>query len=78
MLSLAELAGAFAGALLHFVHFYPHWRTLPEPAGAAPHEEALLRRRDVAADDALRLAGYTTRRDRMVRAAAVLVAVGGS
>lgn len=33
LLSLAEVAGAFLGAVLHWLHFYPHWRTLPEPAG---------------------------------------------
>jgi glycerol uptake facilitator-like aquaporin len=25
VLSLAELAGAFLGAVLHYLHFYPHW-----------------------------------------------------
>lgn len=69
VLSLAEVAGAFLGACLHFLHFYPHWRTLPEPSAGEPCER-LLRRRDAAADDALRFAGYTTRRDRMVRAMA--------
>ncbi|KIY95850.1 putative glycerol uptake facilitator protein [Monoraphidium neglectum] len=67
VLSLAEVAGAFVGAVLHWLHFYPHWRTLPEPP-AEHSSERLLRRRDVAADNALRFAGYTTRRDRVVRA----------
>lgn len=66
VLSLAEVAGAFLGACLHWLHFFPHWRTLPEPPAECGAGQRLLRRGDVATDDALRFAGYTTRKDRMV------------
>uniref|UniRef100_A0A383VRT2 Aquaporin n=1 Tax=Tetradesmus obliquus TaxID=3088 RepID=A0A383VRT2_TETOB len=64
-LSLAEFAGAFVGAVLHWIHFLPHYKTLPEPA-ALDKDDNLLRRRDVMKESALQIASYATRPDRKV------------
>eukprot|EP00775_Hariotina_reticulata_P013572 gene13572-13697_t len=64
-LSLAEIAGAFVGAILHWVHFLPHYKTLPEPP-ALDRDDALLRRRDSYKESALQFASYATRPDRKV------------
>ncbi|KAF6255239.1 aquaporin-like protein [Scenedesmus sp. NREL 46B-D3] len=64
-LSLAEFAGAFVGAVLHWVHFLPHYKTLPEPA-PQDKDDQLLRRRDVYKESALQIASYATRPDRKV------------
>jgi hypothetical protein len=45
-------------------------RTLPEPPGEHG-DDRLLRRRDVASENALRFAGYNTRADRVVRGGGV-------
>ena len=29
---LAQLAGAFVGAVLVFIHYYPHWKETPDPS----------------------------------------------
>lgn len=42
-LSGAEFAGAFLGACLVFLHYLPHFNTLPEPP-AATADDLLLRR----------------------------------
>eukprot|EP00879_Flechtneria_rotunda_P012021 GHRR01012555.1.p1 GENE.GHRR01012555.1~~GHRR01012555.1.p1 ORF type:complete len:447 (+),score=108.93 GHRR01012555.1:2005-3345(+) len=64
-LSLAEIAGAFVGAALHWIHFLPHYKTLPEPP-AESSDDSLLRRRDQLKSSALQIASYTTRPDRKV------------
>lgn len=42
-LAAAEFAGAFLGACLVFLHFLPHFKTLPEPM--VPSADELLLRR---------------------------------
>lgn len=64
-LSLAELAGAFVGAVLHWIHYLPHYKTLPEPA-STDKDDHLLRRRDTMKESALQIASYATRPDRKV------------
>eukprot|EP00878_Enallax_costatus_P005388 GHUV01005657.1.p1 GENE.GHUV01005657.1~~GHUV01005657.1.p1 ORF type:complete len:450 (+),score=58.99 GHUV01005657.1:486-1835(+) len=64
-LSLAEFAGAFVGAVLHWIHFLPHYKTLPEPP-SMDKDDALLRRRDTMRESALQIASYATRPDRKV------------
>eukprot|EP00882_Tetradesmus_deserticola_P024665 GHRQ01026971.1.p1 GENE.GHRQ01026971.1~~GHRQ01026971.1.p1 ORF type:complete len:222 (+),score=87.52 GHRQ01026971.1:79-744(+) len=64
-LSLAEIAGAFVGAVLHWLHYLPHYKTLPEPA-PQDSDEQLLRRRDAIKESALQIASYATRPDRKV------------
>ena len=44
-----------AGALLVYIHFLPHFKSLPEPP-AADDDEVLLRSRDAATRDGLRQA----------------------
>eukprot|EP00775_Hariotina_reticulata_P013573 gene13573-13698_t len=64
-LSLADIAGAFVGAVLHWMHYLPHYKTLPEPAPGS-RDDALLRRRDHMRESALQIASYATRPDRRV------------
>lgn len=54
-----------AGAVLHWIHFLPHYKTLPEPP-ATDKDDALLRRRDTMKESALQIASYATRPDRKV------------
>lgn len=64
-LSGAEFAGAFLGACLVFLHYLPHFNTLPEPP-AATADDLLLRSRDALSPEALNIASYDTRqRERM-------------
>ncbi|PRW39304.1 Glycerol uptake facilitator [Chlorella sorokiniana] len=64
-LSGAEFAGAFLGACLVFLHYLPHFNTLPEPP-ATNDDELLLRSRDALSPEALNIASYDTRqRERM-------------
>jgi len=53
------------GAVLHWIHYLPHYKTLPEPA-ATDKEDNLLRRRDTMKESALQIASYATRPDRKV------------
>ncbi|KAI7837871.1 hypothetical protein COHA_008358 [Chlorella ohadii] len=59
-LSGAEFAGAFLGACLVFLHYLPHFNTLPEPP-ASTTDELLLRSRDALSPEALNIASYDTR-----------------
>lgn len=59
-LSAAEFAGAFIGACLVFLHFLPHFKTVPEPM-ATTGDELLLRSRDALSPEALAMASYDTR-----------------
>jgi hypothetical protein len=52
--------------VLHWLHYLPHYKTLPEPA-SLDKDDALLRRRDVLKESALQIASYATRPDRKVR-----------
>lgn len=52
--------------MLHWIHFLPHYKTLPEPP-AERAEDALLRRRDEYGQSALSIASYATKPDRKVR-----------
>jgi len=63
--SLSEVAGAFVGACLMWLHYMPHFKTVPEPA-PADSEETLLRRRDCVDGNAMNIASYNTREDRKV------------
>jgi glycerol uptake facilitator-like aquaporin len=65
VLSLAEFAGAFVGAVGVWVYYLPHFKSLPEPPSLAP-EDDLLRRRDVMQQNALQIASYNTRPERAV------------
>jgi glycerol uptake facilitator-like aquaporin len=65
VLSLAEIAGSFLGAVCVWVLYLPHFKSLPEPPSLAPEDE-LLRRRDVMQQNALQIASYNTRPDRTV------------
>jgi hypothetical protein len=51
--------------VLHWLHYLPHYKTLPEPA-SLDKDDALLRRRDVLKESALQIASYATRPDRKV------------
>lgn len=55
-----EFLGAFLGAVLVWLHFLPHFKTVPEPL---PHDETdlLLRTRDALTPSALGIASYNTR-----------------
>lgn len=53
------------GAILHWLHYLPHYKTLPEPP-AEDRGEALLRRRDNMKESALQIASYATKPDRKV------------
>ncbi|EIE19977.1 aquaporin-like protein [Coccomyxa subellipsoidea C-169] len=59
-LSAAELGGAMVGALLVWIHYLPHFKTLPEPPGHGTHD-SLLRSRDSLPRDALNISSYDTR-----------------
>lgn len=48
-----------------WLHFMPHFKTLPEPPPLGA-EDGLLRRRDCVAEDAMNIASYNTREDRKV------------
>ncbi len=54
-----------AGAVLMWLHFLPHFKTLPEPPPDA-REDQLLRRRDAYREDQMAIASYNTRSDRKV------------
>jgi hypothetical protein len=54
-----------AGAVLHWLHYLPHYKTIPEPA-PQDKDDNLLRRRDVYKESALQIASYATRPDRKV------------
>ncbi len=43
--SAAELGGAIVGAILVWLYYLPHFKTLPEPPAMSP-EDVLLRSRD--------------------------------
>ncbi|EFN52821.1 hypothetical protein CHLNCDRAFT_138510 [Chlorella variabilis] len=60
-LSGAEFAGAFVGACLVFLHYLPHFKTVPEPM-ASTADDMLLRTRDALSPEALNIASYDTRR----------------
>ena len=47
-----EFVGAFVGALLVWLHFLPHFKSIPEPPADDP-AELLLRSRDAATPTAL-------------------------
>lgn len=59
-LALSEFAGAFAGAVLVWLHFLPHFKTIPEPPSKSD-DELLLRSRDAMSPEALSIASYNTR-----------------
>lgn len=54
--------GAFVGAALVWLHFLPHFKSLPEPPCSDPDEE-LLRSRDALSSSALGIASYNTREE---------------
>jgi len=54
-----EFLGAFIGALLVWVHYLPHFKTVPEPAPRNEGEH-LLRTRDALTPQALNIASYNT------------------
>lgn len=54
-----------AGALLHWLHFLPHYKTVPEPP-ALDRTDNMLRRRDTLEESALQIASYNTRVERQV------------
>jgi hypothetical protein len=58
-----------AGAVLHWLHYLPHYKTLPEPP-STDKDDHLLRRRDTMKDSALQIASYATKPDRKVGATA--------
>ncbi|KAK2078693.1 hypothetical protein QBZ16_003533 [Prototheca wickerhamii] len=59
-LALSEFAGAFGGAILVWLHFLPHFKTIPEPPSKSD-DELLLRSRDAISPEALSIASYNTR-----------------
>ncbi|KAL4421889.1 hypothetical protein ABPG77_003691 [Micractinium sp. CCAP 211/92] len=59
-LSASEVVGAFLGACLVFLHYVPHFNTLPEPP-APTADDLLLRSRDALSPEALNIASYDTR-----------------
>ncbi|KAL4444176.1 hypothetical protein ABPG75_011913 [Micractinium tetrahymenae] len=59
-LAASEFLGAFLGACLVFLHYLPHFNTLPEPPAETP-DELLLRSRDALSPEALNIASYDTR-----------------
>jgi glycerol uptake facilitator-like aquaporin len=59
-LSCSEMAGGFFGAVLVYVMYMPHFRTLPELGPESP-EDNLLRTRDHIDPSALRIASYSTK-----------------
>lgn len=65
-LSGSTIGGAMLGAFLHWLHFIPHYKTVPEPP-ALNRGDNLLRRRDAFREDALQIAGYNTRQERQVK-----------
>ncbi|KDD76971.1 hypothetical protein H632_c51p0 [Helicosporidium sp. ATCC 50920] len=58
-LSASQFCGAFIGAILVWLHFLPHFKSVPEPP-PTEHVEWLLRSRDVLAPEALSIASYNT------------------
>ncbi|KAI3431548.1 hypothetical protein D9Q98_004597 [Chlorella vulgaris] len=56
----AEFAGAFVGACLVFLHYIPHFKTVPEPM-PRNEDDVLLRSRDALTFEALNIASYDTR-----------------
>ncbi|KAL6784513.1 hypothetical protein ACKKBF_B02105 [Auxenochlorella protothecoides x Auxenochlorella symbiontica] len=59
-LSASEFLGAFLGACLVWLHFLPHFKTIPEPPSKAV-DDLLLRSRDAMSAEALSIASYNTR-----------------
>lgn len=57
-----EFLGAFVGAVLVWLHFLPHFKTVPEPP-AIDDDDMLLRSRDALTPSALGIASYNTRED---------------
>jgi glycerol uptake facilitator-like aquaporin len=54
-----EFLGAWVGAVLVWLHFVPHFKTVPEPP-ARENYDRLLRSRDALSSSALNIASYTT------------------
>ncbi|CAL5225947.1 g8745 [Coccomyxa viridis] len=59
-LSAAELGGAMIGAVLVWLFYLPHFKSLPEPP-ALSTDDVLLRSRDAVAQGILDVASYDTR-----------------
>lgn len=51
--------------MLHWIHYLPHYKTLPEPP-SMDKDDHLLRRRDTMKESALQIASYATKPDRKV------------
>lgn len=60
-----------SGAILHWIHFLPHYKTVPEPPCCTGDD--LLRRRDKLDQTALQISSYQTRPERQVGSAPVLL-----
>jgi glycerol uptake facilitator-like aquaporin len=58
-LSAAEILGAFIGAVLVWIHFLPHFKTVPEPPTGDPVAD-LMRTRDYIDRNARQYASYNT------------------
>ena len=55
-----QLAGAFFGAILTWLHWLPHFKTVPEPPCLNPGD-MLLRKRDMLPSAAMQIISYDTR-----------------
>eukprot|EP01026_Neomeris_dumetosa_P013345 TRINITY_DN14671_c0_g1_i12.p1 TRINITY_DN14671_c0_g1~~TRINITY_DN14671_c0_g1_i12.p1 ORF type:complete len:477 (-),score=44.35 TRINITY_DN14671_c0_g1_i12:671-2101(-) len=58
-LSVAEFMGAFFGAVFVWIHYLPHFKTVPKPS--PDEDDRLLRSGDPIGDTALHLASYNPR-----------------
>lgn len=59
-LAASQFAGAFLGAILVWLSFLPHFKTIPEPPSKS-EDDLLLRSRDYMTPEALSIASYNTR-----------------
>jgi hypothetical protein len=58
-LAASEILGAFVGAVLVWIHFLPHFKTVPEPPSGDPVAD-LMRTRDYIERNARQFASYNT------------------
>eukprot|EP00884_Botryococcus_braunii_P010872 jgi/Botrbrau1/19787/Bobra.0124s0035.1 len=59
-LALSEFAGMFVGAVFVYLHFLPHFKTVPEPM-SKNESDNLLRTRDALRPEQLNFVSYNTR-----------------
>lgn len=62
VLSAGSYLGAFIGAVLHWLHYLPHYKTVPEPALPNEAYDSLIDRRDVYGPSSLRFASHVSKR----------------